>query len=173
MQQLIWAFLIFFAMVLVVWPTIGAALVWQGLKIGRVSEVTFGRCWRIYFAASCYTTVALMIWGFFTQRQADSLFVKAVNTLLVFGIPLLVVPIFIRNYSPSAITVQTIAVLLAQGLILFVLLAGGKSTSKGETPADRNPLPRRGSVSGTVLPDASETKSPPAEPDRPRQLARD
>jgi hypothetical protein len=171
MQQLAWSFLTFVILAILVFvalSTVGGAFVWQSLRVGRISGISFRRCCKTYFAACCYTALSLWIWGFFTHRQADALFVQVVNSLLIFVIPLLVVVIFTRIYTAPALIGQTIAVLLAQGL-LFAVLIGGKAMSKpGDSAADRSPLPRRGSASGTVLPDVSETKSPPAKPGRPR-----
>jgi hypothetical protein len=174
MQQLMWAFSIFILMVLIVGPTIGGVLIWQSLKIGRISGVTFGRCWKIYLAACCYTALGLLIWGFFTREHKDSFFVGAVNALLVFGTPLVVVPIFLRNYSGPALALQSIAVLLAQGVIFLVFLLAIKEVVKsGEIAADTTPMPRKGSLRGTALPGSSGTIRPQAEPGRSRQPAVD
>jgi hypothetical protein len=168
MQQLMWAFSIFIVMVLFVGPTIGGALIWQSL--GRTSSVTFGRCWKIYLAACCYTALSLLIWGFLTRDYKDSAFVGAMNALLVFGTPLLVVPLFTRNYSRPALVRQSIAVVLAQGIIFVAFLLALKGVAKsGQVAADTTPTPTKASWRGSAPPGASGTTRPPAKPGRSLQ----
>ena len=130
MQPFIWFFTILMLMVLFVGPTIGGAMVWQSLKIARVSDVTFGRCWKSYLAACCYAALVMFVMLFFLHDQLPWL-----RTLLFFLTPLVVVPILIRNHSKPALLAEIVAIVVANVIILLIFWMLSTTITKDQEPA--------------------------------------
>jgi hypothetical protein len=108
---------------------IGAALLCMGFQYAKIPGFDFFRCWKIYAAALLYGY--LIIWGIglILPRQAEvngeaeSPIAPVMRTVLFYIIPMIAIPLLVRDYSRRTIVVELIVIVLANSIMIFLAYA--------------------------------------------------
>jgi hypothetical protein len=159
MVQLVNQTLVLILYFIVVFPLLGGAMLWKGFELAKVPGFTFTRCWKVYLAGLlwCY----LAIWGVSwillqpsgMQGGAEPNYAPIVRTVLIYAIPMMAIPLVARNFSPRAIAVELLVILLANTLMILLFyttlpyVLGTQPQADQVVPADsitpRQPASRR------------------------------
>jgi hypothetical protein len=111
-----------FVFPLLVLPTLGGGFVTLGFQIAKVPPVNYWRCWKVYLASCCYAFLALIPVRFVLQGSEATLATRNVIHVAVFcGTQLVLIPIFLKTFSPRALGIAGLAILLTN-LITILLL---------------------------------------------------
>jgi hypothetical protein len=124
----------FFVYAAIVFPLIGAAILYGGFQLAKVPGFTFVRCWKIYLAGLCYGYLIIMGLVFIFQKS-----LPVTQTVLFFAIPLVAIPLLARDYSRRTILVEIVVILLANSIMLALLVMTLSHVLKPQT--DRRPAP--------------------------------
>jgi hypothetical protein len=139
--QLVNAYGQFLFYLLIIFPLIGGLVLWQGFRLTKVADFTFVKCWKIYLTALCYAYLliyaAILIFGR-PGEQAGKTF-SIFLTLLFFLVPLVAIPLLVRNFNRRVVLVELMVILLANSLILISAFV--MSLSRAQDP-DKVPPPQ-------------------------------
>jgi hypothetical protein len=105
-----------------VFPLIGATILWQGFRLAKVPDFPFLKCWKIYLTGLLYAYLVLWSLGCILFRAGDrpTETFSVISTILVYAVPLVAIPLLGRNFSRRVLVVEVIVILIANTLIIVV-----------------------------------------------------
>src|ERR1700682_6427172 len=103
--QLLGRFVLAMIIALGIVPAIGGAIIWKTFQIAKVSEFSYAQCWKAYFAAFANAYVLIMLINFIYRKPEGF---KGLQIILFCGIPFLVVPLLLRNFTSRVLAVEAV-----------------------------------------------------------------
>ncbi|HEV2947884.1 MAG TPA: hypothetical protein VGX70_10935 [Gemmataceae bacterium] len=116
LEELFWRFLGTIVFGLGIVPAAGGAIIWKTFQIAKIPNFTFGQCWRAYLGGCAYAYVLFMV---INIVRGTSQGLELLQLLLFIGIPFVVVPLFLRNFSRRVLAVEAIALVIINALVLL------------------------------------------------------
>jgi len=116
LEELFWRFLGTIVFGLGIVPAAGGAIIWKTFHIAKIPNFTFGQCWRAYLGGCAYAYVLFMV---INIVRGTSQGLELLQLLLFIGIPFVVVPLFLRNFSRRVLAVEAIALVIINALVLL------------------------------------------------------
>src|SRR5262249_33253813 len=104
--HLVQLFVGLFVLPFVVLPAVGGGVVTLGLRLAKLPELPYLRCWKVYLASCCYGFLLLVPLEFALRDSDLNALARQGFQLAVFcGAQLILVPLFLRNFSYKALGV--------------------------------------------------------------------
>jgi hypothetical protein len=119
LEELFWRFLVTIVFGLGIVPAAGGAIIWKTFQIAKIPIFTYGQCWKAYLGGCAYAYVTSLIISVIRGSPGG---LEVLQLVLFCGIPFLVVPLFLRNFTPRVMAVQAIALLIIDALVLLFVL---------------------------------------------------
>jgi hypothetical protein len=133
-EDLVAGFILTMTICLLVIPSVGAGILWQGFKIAKIPQFTFRQCWKVYLAACCYGYLLLMGARLLWQNNPD--FPK-IGMAVFAATTMLAVPLLLRNVSRRVVMVSVFAMLITDLLIVGAFFLFFQGARPADPPAGR------------------------------------
>jgi hypothetical protein len=145
----------FFFFLVIAFPLIGGAILYKGCELFKITGFPFFKCWKIYLAGLLYCY--LVIWGLMvimkppggSKEMPEAQVAPILRTILFYGVPIVAIPFLGRDFSRRALTVELIAILLANTVMILVAYLTLPYLLPAESPTPR-PTESRGVVGGGI-----------------------
>jgi len=118
LEELFWRFLVTIVFGLGIVPAAGGAILWKTFQIANILNFRYGQCWKAYLGGCGYAYMACIIINILHKNSKEF---EVLQLVLICLIPLLVVPLFLRNFTRRVLAAQAIALLIVDSLILALV----------------------------------------------------